>query len=76
MTILSTVYKLRYSNPGDRIFNRVFSDISVVLGKTTLTFSDSTETGLPVETEIVKVVSPSTMEITETTRFRKPIFKA
>ena len=35
---------LRYLDPKDRIFNRVISDISVVLRETTLTISDSIET--------------------------------
>ena len=43
---------LRYPDPEDWIFNRVVSDISVVLRKTTLTISVSSETGSPVETEI------------------------
>ena len=51
------------------IFKHVISDISVVLRETTTTTSDSFETGTPVETEIVKVVSLSTTEITEITRF-------
>ena len=55
----------------DRISNRVISDASVVLRETTLTFSDSIETGLPVKTEIVRVVSLSTTEITEITRLKK-----
>ena len=55
----------------DRIFNRVISDISVVLRETTLTFSDSIEAGLPVEYEIARVVSLSSTEITDITRFNK-----
>ena len=55
----------------------LFSDISVALRKTILTISDSIETGPPVESEIVRVVSLSTTEITEITRFRrKIIFRA
>ena len=38
-------------------FNRVISDISVVLKETTLAISDSIETGSQVETEIVSVDS-------------------
>ena len=66
---------LRYPDPGDRNFDRVISDISVIQRKTTLTISDSVETGSPVEIEIVRVVSLSTTEITETTRFEKPVFR-
>ena len=62
---------VRYSDPKDRIFNRVISDISVVLWETTLTVSDSVKTVSPVKSEIVRVVSLSTTEITETTRFKK-----
>ena len=36
---------LRYSDPEDRISKLVISDISVVLRETTLTISDSIETG-------------------------------
>ena len=36
---------LRYPDPEDRIFNHVISDISVELRETTLTISDSIETG-------------------------------
>ena len=54
----------------DQIFNHVISDISLVLRETTLTTSDSIETGSPIETEIVRVVSLSTTEITEITRFK------
>ena len=61
-----------YSDPEDRIFNRVISDISVVPRETTLTISDCIETGSPRETEIVRVVSLSTTEIPETTRFKIP----
>ena len=52
-------------------FNRVISDIYVKLRETTLTISDFTETGSPVEFNIVRVVSLSTTEITEMTRFKK-----
>ena len=54
---------LRYSNPGDRIFNRVISDISVVQRETTLITSDSFDTGSLVESEIGRMVSHSTTEI-------------
>ena len=63
------VYLVRYSDREDRIFNRVISDISVVLRETTLTISDFMVTDSPVESEIVRVVSLSTTEITEITRF-------
>ena len=45
--------------------NRVISDISVVLKEITLTISVSIEADSPIETETVRVVSLSTMEITE-----------
>ena len=70
-------FKLRYSNPEDQIFNRVISDISAVLRETTLTISDYIETGSPVESEIVRLFSRSTVEITgEITRLIKPIFRS
>ena len=77
------MFLLRYSDPKDRIFNRfnrVILNISVVLGETTLTISDSIETGSPVESEIVKTVSLRTTEITEVIRLRKtakkkPVFR-
>ena len=52
-------------HPDDLNFNRVISDISVVLRETTLTISDFIETDSPVETEIVVVIYLSTTEITE-----------
>ena len=39
--------------------------------ETTLTISDSIETGSTVETELVRVVSLSTREITEITRLKR-----
>ena len=51
----------------DRILNRFISDISVVLRETILTILDSIETGLPVETGIVRVVSLITTELTRIT---------
>ena len=62
---------VRYQGPEDRNFYRVISDISVVLRKTTLTILDSIQTDSPVESEIVRVVSLSTTEITEITRLKK-----
>ena len=50
---------------GRLLFNHVASDISVVLSDTTLIISGSIETGLPVDTEIVRVASLITTEITE-----------
>ena len=50
--------------PEDLIFNRVIS----VISETTLTISDSIETESPVESEIGRVASLSSMEITEITR--------
>ena len=52
-------------------FNRVISDIFVVLSETTLTISDSTGTGSPLETEKSTSGVPNTTEITEITRFKK-----
>ena len=46
-----------------------------MLRETTLTFSDSIEALSPVESEIVKVVSLCTMEITEITLLKMPIFR-
>ena len=69
------MFVLRYPDLEDRVFNRVISDISVVLGETTLTISDSVETGSPVESEIVRVVSLRTAELTEITRFKNPIIR-
>ena len=53
-----------YPDPEDRTFNRVISDIYVVPRETTLTITDSIEIGSTVETEIVRVVSLNTTEIT------------
>ena len=61
----------KVSYPEDRISNRVISDISVVLRKTTLNISDSIETSSPVESEIVRVISLGTTEISEITRLKK-----
>ena len=52
--------KLKVSLPEYRIFNGVVLGISVVQRETTLTISDSMETGTPVKFELVRVVSPST----------------
>ena len=50
---------------------KLFVFVVVVLREITLTISDSIETGLQVETEIERVVSLSTTEITEITRLKK-----
>ena len=50
-------------------------DISVAPRKIALIISDSIETDSSVETEIVRVVSLSPTEITEITRFKKPILR-
>ena len=50
---------LKYSDPEYEVFSRAISVISVVLRETTLIISDSIETGAPVESEIVRVVSLS-----------------
>ena len=47
----TTFVRLRYPYPEDRIFNRATSDISHVLRETTLTISDSFETGSPAESK-------------------------
>ena len=47
---LFSLLSVRYPDPEDRISHRVISDISVLLKETTLTISDSIETGSPVET--------------------------
>ena len=62
---------LRCSDCEDRIFNRVISDISFLLKEISLTSSDWIETGSQVESEIVRVVSPSTTEITKVKRLKK-----
>ena len=61
---------LRHPDSEDRMLNSIISDISIVQRETTLTISDSIETGSNVETEIVRVVSLSTTEITEITRLK------
>ena len=52
------------------IFNRFISFISVVLQETTLTISVSTGELVSMETEIVRVVSLSSTEISEITRLK------
>ena len=47
--------------------NRVIAAISVALRETTLTISDSNDKTISLESETVKVVSLSTMEISEIT---------
>ena len=54
--------KLRYPDHKDRIFNLVISDISVLQRETALTLSDFIDTGSPLETEKVKMISLSIME--------------
>ena len=54
------------------MFNRVISDISVVLRETTLTISDSIEAGLQVKMQKKKRVVPlSTTEITAIIRLKE-----
>ena len=48
-----------FTDSRDRTFNRVISDISVVLKETTITISDSIGAVSPVESETVRVVSLS-----------------
>ena len=66
---MKVIQSLRYYHPEDRNFNRVISDISVVIREIALTTSYSIETDTPVESEKVRVVSPSATDITEITRF-------
>ena len=47
-----------------------------MLTETKCTISDSIETDSTVESEIVRVVSLSTTEITEIIRFKNPIYRA
>ena len=61
---------LRYRTLKIGFFYHVITDISVVLRETCLTISDSIETGPPIETDIVRVVSLSTTETSEITRFK------
>ena len=63
------------SDPENRMFNCVITEIYVVRRETTRTISDSTETCSPVESEIVRVVSLSATEVNEMTRFKNPIFR-
>ena len=58
----------RYPDPAERFFNRVISYMNLVLRETSLTISDSIETGSPLESEIVRMVSPSSTEISDITR--------
>ena len=60
-----------YPDYEDQIFNRVISDISIMLWEITLTISDCIETISPVESELVASLGTTEMEITETTRFKK-----
>ena len=60
-----------YPDPDHRIFNRVFLGYFRVQSEATLTISDSIKTDSPVESEIVRVISRSTTETTEITRFKK-----
>ena len=62
---------LRYPYTEDRIFDRVISDICVILREATITISDSTETESQVETDKVRVVSLTKTEITEIRRLKK-----
>ena len=62
-TLKNLTHCLWYLYPEDRICDRVISNNSVVLKETTFTISDSTETVSPGESEILRIVSPSTMEI-------------
>ena len=58
---------IKVAFPEDQIFNHVILDISDTLRETTLTISDSIETFSPSETEVVRVFSLCTIEITDIT---------
>ena len=60
-------FPFRYQATEDRIFNRLISDISVVL-RGNESISHSIETVSQAESEIMRVVSLSTTEKTEKTR--------
>ena len=70
--IFSLNHLLRYRDPGDLVFISVIFD---VLRETTLTISDSIETGSPVESKIVRVISLSTTENNRDNTIKKPIFR-
>ena len=70
MKVVFGKYRLSYSDSEDQISDCFILDFSVVLREATLTISDSTETGLTVESEIEHLVSVCTTEITEITRFK------
>ena len=59
----------RFSDPKNRCY-RIISVISVVLRETTLTISDLTSEPVSKESEIVRVVSLSTAEISEIIRLK------
>ena len=65
--ILSFGKGSRYTDPEGRVVNSV---ISVILRETTLTISLSTGELVSMESEIVRVVSPSAMGISEMTRLK------
>ena len=48
-------FTLRYSDPKDRTFDRLISDICFALRETSFTISDFIETGSLVESGVVKV---------------------
>ena len=56
---------IRYSDP--EFLNRVISVISFALREITLTISYSTTEPMSIESEVVRVVTHSTREISETT---------
>ena len=58
---------LRYPNTVDRIFNNVLSNISIVQRETPLIISDKIEKVSQIVSEIVRVVSLSTIKIMEIT---------
>ena len=57
------------------ILNRAISVISVVERETTLTVSITTGEPVSIESEVVRVVSLSTTEISKITRLKIPIFR-
>ena len=66
----STELKLGYHHHEDRFLDRVISIISVVPRESTLTISVSTGQSVSMESEIVRVVSLSTTEISEIRRLK------
>ena len=69
---ICTLVHLRYSDPEDRFFffNHVISIISTALRETTLTIPDSSCEPFSMKSEVVRVVSLSTTELSQLTRLK------